>query len=434
MKTDTRLTRREFAHQILGAGAFAALCSKESLATEAAQLKPKAKACILLWLGGGMCHLDTFDPKALGDPGAGKAGSAYRSIPTAIPGVSVCEHLSTIAPLLDRSVILRSITHPLTIDHADSTNFVKTGRLATGALVFPSLASIIVHQLGARDLGIPPYVVMGTPNVSRGPGFLGAKYGYIYLTDTAAGPTGLRLPADVTAPRDARRNQALDLLRGSFHDRAPIGPAHDYDDALDKARTLIHGKFARVFELEREPDSVRSRYAGDFAQRCLLARRLVESGVRFVEASFNLNFVNGTGWDTHRHGQKKQHVLIQELDRALSTLILDLEQRKLLDETLVIVGTEFGRPAAFDSEGGRGHQSAAFSFVLFGGGLRTGQVVGVTDHLAAKVVERPISVPDLHATILTAMGIDPMLELTAERRPVTLTDFGKPVHELFGSA
>lgn len=381
-----------------------------------------------------MSHIDTFDPKALGDPGVGKAGSAYRAIPTAIPGASVCEHLSLTAPLLDRGVILRSIHHALFIDHADSTNFVKTGRLSTGAVAFPSLASLIVHQLGARDPEIPPYVVMGMPNVTRGPGFLGAKYGYIYLTDTAAGPSGLRLPADVSPARDMRRTQALDLLREGFRTQAPTGTAHDYDDALDKARTMVHGKFSRVFELEREKDSVRSRYGGEFGQRCLLARRLVESGARFVEAAFNLNFVNGTGWDTHRQGQKKQHVIIQELDRALSTLVLDLEERKLLDETLVVVGTEFGRPAAFDNEGGRGHQSSAFSFVLFGGGMRTGRVVGVTDNLAEKIVDRPISVPDLHATIMAAMGIDHTVELYADRRPITLTDFGTPVPELFDGA
>ena len=186
-----------------------------------------------------------------------------------------------------------------------------------------------------------------------------------------------------------------------------------------------------MFNLKKEKNSLRESYGNDFGERCLIARRLVESGARFVEASFNLNFVNGTGWDTHREGQKKQHLLIQGLDKALSTLIQDLEKRKLLDKTLVIVGTEFGRPAEFDNKQGRGHQSSAFSFVLFGGGLRTGQSIGVTDSLGKEILERPISIPDLHATILAAMGIDPHEELFAGARPVPITDHGTPVKELF---
>lgn len=436
MKTDARsiLTRREFTQRALAAGALAALGGRRGLAAAPFPLRARAKSCILLWLGGGMSHLDTFDPKALGDPATGKPGSAYRSIPTAIPGASVCEHLRLTAPLLDRGVILRTISHPLNIDHADAVNLVKTGRVASGALTFPSLASVITHQLGPRDPEIPPYVVMGMPNVTRGPGFLGAKYGYVYLTDTSAGPTGLRVPPEVTPARDARRAGALDLLRDGFRAQSAAGPAHDYDDALDKARAMVRGKFARVFALDREPESVRARYQGDFGQRCLLARRLVESGARFVEAAYSLNFINGTGWDTHRKGQRNQHLIIQDFDRALSTLVLDLEQRKLLDETLVVVGTEFGRPPEFDNEGGRSHQSVAFSFVMFGGGLRTGQVVGVTDDLGAKVAERPISIPDLHATILAAMGIDPLFELSIDRRPLTLTDDGTPLRELLHDA
>lgn len=378
-----------------------------------------------------MCHLDTFDPKRLGDPPGKKPGSAYPAIPTAIPDVKVCEHLNRTAALFDRGVILRTVHHPLSIDHADASNLVKTGRLTDGTILYPSLGSIITHELGSRAPDIPPYVVMGMPNVTRGPGFLGAKYGYVYLTDTSAGPTGLRLPADVDPVRASHRSQLLNKLRQDFVAQAPQGEPHDYNSAIAKAHELVHGDFANVFDLKQEKDSLRESYGSDFGERCLLARRLVESGVRFVEASFNLNFVNGTGWDTHRKGQKNQHLLIQGLDKALSTLITDLEQRKLLDKTLVIVGTEFGRPAVFDNQFGRGHQSSAFSFVLFGGGLKTGRCIGVTDDLGKEIVERPISVPDLHATILAAVGVDPAHELFAGERPVPITDHGTPLQELF---
>ena len=164
--------------------------------------------------------------------------------------------------------------------------------------------------------------------------------------------------------------------------------------------------------------TVRASYGGEFGQRCLLARRLVERGVRFVEVSHNLNFLNGTGWDTHNQGQLRQHELIGELDHALAGLLDDLERLGRLDTTLVVVATEFGRPPEFDSGGGRGHQSGAFSGVLAGGGLRTGRVVGVTDDLARTIVDRPVSIPDFHATIYAAMGINPAKELDAGGRPV----------------
>ena len=190
-------------------------------------------------------------------------------------------------------------------------------------------------------------------------------------------------------------------------------------------------KFASVFDLSRESDDVRNRYGDEFGQRCLLARRLIESGVRFVDVSYNLNFVNGTGWDTHGAGQENQHKLIQGLDQSLTALIDDLEKRKLLDETLVIVATEFGRPPEFDGAGGRGHHAGAFSTVFFGGGLKTGQVIGVTDEMGKKPVKRPISLPEWHATIHTALGIDPSKELFAGDRPVPITDHGKPIKEVF---
>lgn len=428
------LTRREFSKSVLACGA-AALGGAPLLASPARPMpKGKAQACIFLWLGGGMCHIDTFDPKRLGDAKAGKPGSAYPAIPTAIDGAQVCEHLPRVASLLDRGAILRTVHHGLSTEHAAPTNLFKTGRLTSDTVVYPSIGSIISYERGPRREGIPPYVVMGYPNVTRGPGFLGAKYSYIYLTDTEAGPNGLRRPADVTEPRHARRMELLARLRGRYLQRQQEDQrVRDYDATIAEADRLAGPEFTQVFELQRESDSLRNRYGDEFGQRCLLARRLVESGVRFVEVSFNLNFLNGTGWDTHNDGQVNQHKLIQGLDQSLSALIEDLQQRKLLDETLVVVATEFGRPPEFDGGGGRGHHSACFSTVLFGGGLRTGQVIGVSDELGKAPVDRPISLPDWHATIHAALGINPAKELYAGERPVPITDYGQPVRELFGT-
>ena len=276
-------------------------------------------------------------------------------------------------------------------------------------------------------------MLIGYPNVTRGPGFLGASAGYVYLTDTSQGPAGLSRPIGIDETRQQRRERLLETVRKanrrkSAGDRKVAG----YDDAITEALRLSGPDFMKVFDLDREDSSLRTEYGGEFGQRCLLARRLIEAGTRFVEVSHNLNFVNGTGWDTHNDGQKKQHLLIQELDSALATLVLDLEKRKLLDKTLIVVNTEFGRPSKFDGGGGRGHQGKAFTVTLAGGGLKTGQAIGTTDELCTEIVDRPVSVPDLFATMCHAMQIDTREELyTSNNRPVPITDGGIPVTELF---
>ncbi|MCP4511342.1 MAG: DUF1501 domain-containing protein [Fuerstiella sp.] len=392
----------------------------------------KAESCILIWLGGGMCHVDTFDPKTIGDPRTNKPGSAYRSIPTAIPGVRVCQHLSRTAKLLDHGILLRTLNHPLKVDHADSTNLLKTGRRTSGTIIYPALGSLVSHQRGPRDPTVPPYVVVGYPNVTRGPGFLGSRYGYLYLTNPNSGPAFMKRPPDVDGIRLRRRKDLLRLLRAKEVTRSTADHSiREYNDAITEAQKLMDGSFAKTFDLTTEPGTTRERYGSAFGQRCLLARRLVESGARFTEVAYALNFRNGTGWDTHRHGQTAQYLLIQDLDHSLSALIEDLHLRGLLDETLIVVATEFGRPPDFDGQGGRGHQSAAFSAALFGGGLRTGQVIGATDDLGRSVVHRPISVPDFHATIMTALGMNAATELYDGDRPIPITDHGTAIRELF---
>jgi len=400
--------------------------------TAVAEPKGKADACIFIWLGGGAAHMDTFDPKVRGN-GTDKPGSYYDSIGTAIPGARVCEHLRNTAPLLDRCVLIRSLNHTISGEHAAAVNLVHTGRMPSGTIIYPSIGSIVSHELGPKSDSVPAYVVMGYPNIARDPGFLGAKYGYIYLLQTETGPNGLVRAPDVDAQREARREALLAGMRDDFTRRNPGDSFVQAQAAISEQGFKLAGpKFLNVFDLKREPAATRESYGGEFGQRCLLARRLVQSGVRFVEVSFNLNFLNGAGWDTHNGAQVQQHRLIQDLDKAFATLLLDLEKSKLLDTTLVVIATEFGRPPEFDSGGGRGHQSRAFSSVLAGGGLRTGKVIGATDELAKTVVERPISIPDFHATIHSALGIDPSKNLYSGARPVPITDRGQPVADLFG--
>ncbi|QDU95565.1 DUF1501 domain-containing protein [Lignipirellula cremea] len=411
---------------LLGANGLPALSAADHPQPEAL-----ADSCIFIWLGGGACHLDTWDPKRK-STGKTDPGSYYDAIDTAIPGVQVCAPLKRMANLMDRTAVLRTINHDVINEHAAATNRVHTGRPPTGTTIYPSIGSIVSHQLGPRGDGVPAYVVMGYPSASRGPGFLGARHSYVYLTDTELGPAGLQPRPEVTAARMARRQRMLSTLREDFLARnSGPGPVDDYIAASQEGDRLAGPKFMSVFDLKSEPESLREEFGGEFGQRCLLARRLVESGVRFVEVSFNLNFINGTGWDTHNAGQLNQHLLIDQLDQALASLILDLEKRNRLDKTLIVVATEFGRPPEFDGGGGRGHQPQAFSVLLAGGGLKTGQAVGTTDELAKKIVDRPISVPDLHATIHRTLGINHTTELYDGDRPVPITDRGEPVAELF---
>ena len=419
------MNRRQFLTTTAGA-----LLAPSLVRAETPLLKGKAEHVISIWLGGGMGQIDTFDPKRRGDPQKKIAGSYYDSIDTAVPGVSVCEHLKNLAPLMDRVTAVRSLHHEVIDEHAAATNRMHTGRVVSGTVVYPSLGSTIAHERGAAAEGSPPYVLIGYPNVTRGPGFLGERDGYLYLTDTSQGPAGLSRPDGIAADRQTRRETFLASLRKN---EAPTNDSRlrDYDQAIDRSLKLSGPEFTRAFKLDEEKNDLRTRYGGEFGQRCLLARRLVERGVRFIEVSHNLNFLNGTGWDVHLEGILQQHALIQELDTAVATLITDLEARRMLDKTLIVITSEFGRPPEFDGGGGRGHQGSAFTCVLAGGGLKHHGAYGETDELSKQITANPVSVPDFFATIHAALGIDYTKSLYDGDRPVPITDMGRPIASLF---
>ncbi|MGI9443943.1 MAG: DUF1501 domain-containing protein [Rubripirellula sp.] len=432
MTSSVTLNRRE----LLAAGA-AGGCGLASLPLANADekldrniIRGKAEHVISIWLGGGMGQIDTFDPKRKGDSKKRLAGSYYDSIETAVPDVRVCEHLPKLAGLMDRVTAVRSVHHEVIDEHAAATNRMHTGRPISGTVTYPSLGSIIAHERGAAVDGAPPYVLIGYPNVTRGPGFLGTRDSYLYLTDTSQGPAGLTRPDGITPQSQSRREKLLAVLKRNA-DPTTDQRLLDYDSAIEQSLKLSGPEFMRVFELDRENADLRNRYGGEFGQRCLLSRRLVERGVRFIEVSHNLNFLNGIGWDVHNEGILNQHKLIQELDTAVAALIADLEAKRMLDKTLLVITTEFGRPPEFDSGGGRGHQGTAFSCVLAGGGLSHCGAWGETDEVAKKIISNPVSVPDFFATTCAAVGIDYHKNLYDGDRPVPITDMGQPIEELF---
>ena len=423
------MKRRTFIQSAAAAGIAGPLLASDSGAGSVPL--GKAEHCIMIWLGGGMAQIDTFDPKAMGDAKAKKAGSYYKSIDTAVPGVQVCEHLSETAKMMEHVTALRTVNHNVVDEHAAATNRMHTGRPTSGTVQYPSIGSVVAHKRGAATEGVPSYMLIGYPNITRGPGFLGQKGGYVYLTDIEAGPAGLARPASINKARQDRREKLLYAVRNAGRGRFDGDRLYrEYDEAIAESLRLAGPEFMNVFDLSAEGDSLRNEYGDGFGQRLLLTRRLCQSGVRFVEVSHNMNFRNGTGWDTHNDGQLNQHLLIKELDVALTALMRDLQRHAMLDKTLIVISSEFGRPAQFDSGGGRGHHSKNFTCVLAGGGLNHCGGYGVSDELAMKAVDNPVSVPDMFATIYAAMQIDPTQNLYDGDRPVPITDQGSAIASL----
>jgi hypothetical protein len=410
--------------------------ARSLLAAEAGHALPRGTAehVIMLWMGGGQSQVDTWDQKRVTKDGRKDPGSAYQGIPTAIAGVEICEHLAALAPRMDRCVPIRSVHHEVIDEHGAAAYRMHVGRPVSGTVIYPCLASIVSAMKGPGSELMPSYVLMGQPSAGRNPGFLGAEHGPLVVTSTTAGPRGLMRPERISEDRAARRMELLRQAQEAYLSRVDNDPRVAGDIEVARAGFRLAGpEFLSSFDLDREPGDLRERYGDEFGQRCLLARRLVERGCRFVEVSYDLNFKNGTGWDTHNEGQQGQHFLIQSLDQAMAALLDDLEAKRLLEKTLIVVSGEFGRPSSFDSQGGRGHQGKAFSVVLAGGGLKTGQAIGTTDELCNEIVEQPVSVPDLFATILAAAGCDPAETLYAGNRPVPATDRGIPILQLFAS-
>src|SRR6188768_2105344 len=238
------LTRRDFLTRAsLAAGAFALPRFATAAGTAPTVPMGKAEHCIFIWLGGGMSQIDTFDAKPTKGDGKKVAGCYYNIIDTAIPDAKFCEHLPRLAKMAEHLIPVRTVNHTVIDEHAAATNRMHTGRMPSGSVVYPSIGSIIAHQRKAAAEGVPAYVLMGYPSATRGPGFLGPKAGYVYLTDTASGPAGLSLPPDVSRERAARREALLSTVRQEFRDRVADTAPRDYDAAIEEGFRLQSGDF-----------------------------------------------------------------------------------------------------------------------------------------------------------------------------------------------
>jgi hypothetical protein len=430
------MSRREWLRlttSVFTAGSMSGWLS--DLASRAAANPNRRRSCILLWMNGGPSQLDTFDPK----PGH-KHGGPFQAIGTAVPGIRISEHLPRLARHMNQLALVRSMTSREG-DHAEAIYYVHAGYTQRGPIQYPTLGSLLSHEAGPEPADLPAFVSIAPDRrlggAAHGPGFLGPRYAPLILGD---GPTNygssergdpiaraLQVPnltpqAGVADKQVEGRLRLLRQMQEEFVAERPSVLARSHQTAYEQATRLMRPAAGRVFDLGQEPDRLRDAYGRNpFGQGCLLARRLVERGVAFVEVA--LGGVNGFDWDTHSNNFETVRDLSQVLDTAWATLLEDLKTRGLLDSTLIVWMGEFGRTPTINGDQGRDHFPSAWTAVLGGGGINGGQVVGKTSAGGDAIEERPVSVPDLLATVCLALGIEPTKTNPSNvGRPISLVD------------
>jgi len=418
----------------------------EGLAAQTAGHPARRRSCILLWMSGGPSQLETFDPKP-----DHENGGPVKAIETSVQGIRVSEYLPRLARSMDDMAIVRSM-NTKEGDHTRATYMMRTGYLPQGPVHYPTLGSLLSKKLGQGDAELPNFVSIAPfKAISPGAfeaGFLGPQFAPLDVgqgqfpggppaPDDAARQLqvdNLGRPGDVTGEQFNARLALLSDLERGFSGGHPGGPPQSHQAAYEQAVRMMRGDARTAFQLEAEPPALRDAYGRNgFGQGCLLARRLIERGVPFVEVS--LNSVAGNqffGWDTHANNFESVKRLTEVLDPGWATLMSDLKARGLLDSTLIVWMGEFGRTPRINGNQGRDHYPAAWSSVLAGGGIRGGQVVGRTGADGMRVEERPVAVADLLATVCLSLGIDPMEQnMSNVGRPIRIVSpDAKPIREL----
>ncbi|HEY3969238.1 MAG TPA: DUF1501 domain-containing protein [Planctomycetaceae bacterium] len=432
MSRSFEFSRRDFLNMSL-AGALGVSYSGWISALARGDSKVRNRSCILLWMTGGPSQTDTFDLK----PGH-KNGGPYKEIDTAVPGMKISEHLPGLTAHAKDMAIIRSMTSKEG-DHGQATHMLLTGYREQEAVRYPELGSIISKELGKPDNELPNYVSISPFRFSNaGAGFLGPQYSPLVVTGDSDNPQArANMSVENLLPTNGRtveslqgRFELLDFMQSNFAKKYKGESTEAHRANYQRAVRMVKSQGKAAFKLEDEPAELRDAYGRNrFGQGCLLARRLVERDVPFVEVT--LTGAN-SNWDTHQNNFDLVKQLSGILDPAWSTLMTDLKQRGLLDTTLVVWMGEFGRTPVINQQSGRDHFPMAWSTVLAGGGIKGGQVLGNTGEDGMQVRDRPVAVPEFLATICGALGIDHTKEnITEEGRPIPIIDRGaKPVAEL----
>lgn len=439
------LSRRDLL-KLSACGAFGLSFSRwlPALADEIATDRNRKRSCILLWMTGGPSQIDTFDPK----PGH-ENGGPFKAIDTSVPGIQIGEHLPKLAKMMEHCALIRGMTTKEG-DHTRATYLLRTGYLPQGPVHYPTLGSVWSKELGSVDAELPGFVSVAPYRflspAAFGPGFLGPRHAPLVVGDgnpfagrgtdyeRALRVKNLETPAGVLPEQTDSRLDLLAGLDGDFVARHPgVSPA-SHRTAYQQAVRMMRSDAVKAFDLSQEDDAIRDAYGrNQFGQGCLLARRLVERGVPFVEISLNgVNGNEGLGWDTHTNNFDNVQKLCEVLDPGWATLLEDLKTRGLLESTMVVWMGEFGRTPTINPGKGRDHYPNAWSTVLCGGGIKGGQIVGKTTDDGRSVADRPVQVGDFLATACLALGIDPMKQnMSNVGRPIRIADpEAKPIHEI----
>ena len=385
-----------------------------------------AKSVIFIYLPGGMAHQETFDPKPF-------APLEYRgpmsSIETAVPGIRLNEILSKTAKITDKMTIIRSMTHGEAA-HERGTHNMFTGYRPSPALQYPSMGSVVAHEFGPRQ-NLPPYVcIPNQPNEFAGTGYLSSSFsGFSLGADPASDGfqvRDLKLPNGVNDGRFGTRRKMLTAVNDYFANKEKSDSLDAVDSFYNRAYSLISSEKARdAFDINKEDAATRDRYGRNTAgARMLLARRLVEAGTRFVTLTYG-------GWDMHDNIENGIRRQVPALDQGFAALIEDLDQRGLLDSTLVCLASEFGRTPKINGTAGRDHWPKVFSVVMAGGGIKNGMTYGTSNATASEPDENAVTVEDWAATIYSRIGIVADKELMAPGdRPIEIVDGGKVIQDL----
>jgi hypothetical protein len=395
-----------------------------ALRANAGMVRKNQRSCIVLWMSGGPSHLDIWDLK----PDSEKNGGPFKPIDTSAAGVKISEHLPKTAKQMHHLSIIRSLDSKEG-NHDRGTYLLHTGYVPNPTVVHPGWGSICAYELGdqQRDLDLPHCVAINQPGV--GAGFLGMTHSPFVIQNPNAPISNLQPSGEIIdSGRVNRRLDMLSQVENQFINQRKLAMATDHKAVYTKAVRMMNSRTGDVFNLKSEPEAIREAYGkGSFGSGCLLARRLVEQGVNYVEVSLG-------GWDTHANNfETLSTKLMPELDRGMSSLVADLASRGLLESTLIVWMGEFGRTPRINQNAGRDHWPRSWSVVMGGGGIRGGQVIGATDKDGVEVTDQPVGVMDLIATMTQSMGINLDTQYTTPRgRPFKVVDGGKPIRELFG--
>ena len=414
------MNRRHFLSHLAAASSLTIPATNftNTILANASDLKKRHKSAILLWMGGGPSTIDLWDLK----PGAA-TGGPFKPINTNADGIQICEHLPLIAKNMDKLSIVRSMS-TREADHTRGRYYMHTGYVPSPTVDYPSYGSVISHELidQVPELEIPPFVSVGGASV--GPGFLGMTYSP-FVVDSNGNIRDLNMGIDPT--RLSQRLQMLAAIEDKFIKESRGGSALDHNKVLDKTVKLMTSKQMEAFKVAKEPEEVRERYGNTgFGRGCLMARRLVEIGVPFVEVDLG-------GWDNHAGiFTTLENQKLPELDKAMSALVEDLNDRGLYQDTAIIWMGEFGRTPNINGNGGRDHWARSWSVVVGGAGFKGGVVVGKTNEDGKEIVTDPYTSQDLMASVLSSLGISLETTFTSKNgRPMKIANSGKVIKELF---